>query len=132
MARAIHHLSPRKDRALVKVNCATLPANLIESELFGHEKGAFTGAHARQLGRFEIADGATFFLDEIGELPLELQPKLLRVIQDGEFERLGSSGTRADQLESERPKRGCRHPWTRPQHTARPHAKIGYRPAVDP
>ncbi len=93
VARAIHGLSPRKDRALVKVNCATLPANLIESELFGHEKGAFTGAHARQLGRFEVADGATLFLDEIGELPLELQPKLLRVIQDGEFERLGSSGT---------------------------------------
>jgi PAS domain S-box-containing protein len=75
VARAIHHLSRRKDRALVKVNCATLPANLIESELFGHEKGAFTGAHARQLGRFEVADGATLFLDEIGELPLELQPK---------------------------------------------------------
>jgi PAS domain S-box-containing protein len=93
VARAIHGLSPRKNRALVKVNCATLPANLIESELFGHEKGAFTGAHARQLGRFEVADGATLFLDEIGELPLELQPKLLRVIQDGEFERLGSSGT---------------------------------------
>ena len=93
VARAIHHLSRRKDRALVKVNCATLPANLIESELFGHEKGAFTGAHARQLGRFEVANGATLFLDEIGELPLELQPKLLRVIQDGEFERLGSSGT---------------------------------------
>jgi chemotaxis protein methyltransferase CheR len=93
VARAIHSLSPRKDRTLVKVNCATLPSNLIESELFGHEKGAFTGAHARQLGRFEVADGATIFLDEIGELPLELQPKLLRVIQDGEFERLGSSGT---------------------------------------
>jgi PAS domain S-box-containing protein len=93
VARAIHGLSPRKDRALVKVNCATLPANLIESELFGHEKGAFTGAHARQLGRFEVANGATLFLDEIGELPPELQPKLLRVIQDGEFERLGSSGT---------------------------------------
>ena len=93
VARAIHHLSRRKDRALVKVNCATLPANLIESELFGHEKGAFTGAHTRQLGRFEVANGATLFLDEIGELPLELQAKLLRVIQDGEFERLGSSGT---------------------------------------
>ena len=93
VARAIHGLSPRKDRALVKVNCATLPANLIESELFGHEKGAFTSAHARQLGRFEVANGATLFLDEIGELPLELQPKLLRVIQDGEFERLGSTGT---------------------------------------
>jgi len=93
VARAIHGLSLRKDRALVKVNCATLPSNLIESELFGHEKGAFTGAHARQLGRFEVADGTTLFLDEIGELPLELQPKLLQVIQDGEFERLGSSDT---------------------------------------
>jgi len=93
VARAIHSLSPRKDRTLVKVNCATLPSNLIESELFGHEKGSFTGAHARQLGRFEVANGATLFLDEIGELPPELQPKLLRVIQDGEFERLGSSGT---------------------------------------
>ncbi len=93
VARAIHGLSLRKDRALVKINCATLPSNLIESELFGHEKGAFTGAHARQLGRFEVADGTTLFLDEIGELPLELQPKLLRVIQDGEFERLGSSHT---------------------------------------
>ena len=71
------------------MNCATLPSNLIESELFGHEKGAFTGAQSRRLGRFEVADGATLFLDEIGELPLELQPKLLRVIEDGEFERLG-------------------------------------------
>jgi formate hydrogenlyase transcriptional activator len=93
VARAIHGLSQRKDRALVKLNCATLPANLIESELFGHEKGAFTGAHSRRLGRFEIANGATLFLDEIGELPLELQPKLLQVIQNGEFERLGSSDT---------------------------------------
>ena len=93
VARAIHGLSLRKERALVKVNCATLPSNLIESELFGHEKGAFTGAHSRHLGRFEVADGTTIFLDEIGELPLELQPKLLRVIQDGEFERLGSSHT---------------------------------------
>ena len=93
VARAIHSLSLRKKRALVKVNCATLPSNLIESELFGHEKGAFTGSHSRHIGRFEIADGTTIFLDEIGELPLELQPKLLRVIQDGEFERLGSSRT---------------------------------------
>ena len=93
MARAIHGLSPRKDRALVKMNCAALPSNLIESELFGHEKGAFTGAQSRRLGRFEIADGATLFLDEIGELPIELQPKLLQVIQNGEFERLGSSQT---------------------------------------
>jgi chemotaxis protein methyltransferase CheR len=93
VARAIHGLSLRKDRALVKMNCAALPSNLIESELFGHEKGAFTGAHSRRLGRFEIANGAILFLDEIGELPLELQPKLLQVIQSGEFERLGSSGT---------------------------------------
>jgi chemotaxis protein methyltransferase CheR len=93
-ARAIHASSLRKDRALVKTNCATLPSQLIESELFGHEKGAFTGAHSRRLGRFEIADGATLFLDEIGELPLELQPKLLQVIDNGEFERLGSSETR--------------------------------------
>ncbi|MBF0235726.1 MAG: sigma 54-interacting transcriptional regulator, partial [Desulfamplus sp.] len=93
VARAVHQFSKRKNRALVKVNCAALPPNLIESELFGHEKGAFTGSSARQLGRFEIADGATLFLDEIGELPMELQSKLLRVIQDGEFERLGSSRT---------------------------------------
>jgi chemotaxis protein methyltransferase CheR len=76
------------------MNCAALPSNLIESELFGHEKGAFTGAQTRRLGRFEVADGATLFLDEIGELPLDLQPKLLRVIEDGEFERLGSSETK--------------------------------------
>ncbi len=87
-------MSLRKDRALVKMNCAALPPNLMESELFGHEKGAFSGAHSRRLGRFEIADGATLFLDEIGELPLELQPKLLRVIEHGEYERLGSSDTR--------------------------------------
>ena len=93
LARSIHALSPRKERPLVKVNCAALPSNLIESELFGHEKGAFTGAQSRHLGRFEVANGATLFLDEIGELPLELQSKLLRVIQDGEFERLGSSRT---------------------------------------
>ena len=93
VARAIHGLSLRKNRSLVKVNCAALPANLIESELFGHEKGAFTGSHSRHLGRFEVANGATLFLDEIGELPLELQSKLLRVLQDGEFERLGSSHT---------------------------------------
>ena len=94
VARAIHSASPRKDRPMVKINCAALPANLIESELFGHEKGAFTGAQARKIGRFELADGATLFLDEIGELPLELQVKLLRVLQEGEFERLGSSQTR--------------------------------------
>jgi len=93
IARAIHGSSKRKNKALVKVNCAALPANLIESELFGHEKGAFTGSDRRQLGRFEVADGATLFLDEIGELPLELQSKLLRVLQDGEFERLGNPKT---------------------------------------
>ncbi|MCF8105512.1 MAG: sigma 54-interacting transcriptional regulator [Desulfohalobiaceae bacterium] len=93
VARAIHGTSPRKERALVKMNCAALPSTLIESELFGHEKGAFTGAHSKRLGRFEVANGATLFLDEIGELPLELQPKLLRVIENGEFERLGSSKT---------------------------------------
>ncbi|MFO7970385.1 MAG: sigma 54-interacting transcriptional regulator [Desulfobacterales bacterium] len=94
VARAIHGTSRRKNRALIKMNCAALPSHLIESELFGHEKGAFTGAQSRRLGRFEIANNATLFLDEIGELPLELQPKLLRVIDDGEFERLGSSETR--------------------------------------
>jgi PAS domain S-box-containing protein len=93
IARALHHLSSRKDGVLVKVNCAAIPAGLIESELFGHEKGAFTGALARKIGRFELADGATIFLDEIGEIPLELQTKLLRVLQEGEFERLGSTKT---------------------------------------
>ncbi len=90
IARAVHSLSPRSERPLVKVNCAALPANLIESELFGHEKGAFTGALARKIGRFELADGGTIFLDEIGDLPLELQAKLLRVLQEKEFERVGN------------------------------------------
>ena len=93
LAEAIHDASARRDRPMIKVNCAALPASLIESELFGREKGAFTGALARQPGRFEIADGSTIFLDEVGELPLELQPKLLRVLQEGEFERLGGSKT---------------------------------------
>lgn len=93
IARAIHFASPRKDRPFVKVNCAALPAQLIESELFGHEKGAFTGAIAKQMGRFELANGGTIFLDEIGELPLELQPKLLRVLQDGQFEHIGHPRT---------------------------------------
>ncbi len=93
ICRAIHNNSLRKTRPLIKVDCAALPANLIESELFGHERGAFTGAQARRRGRFEVADGSGLFLDEIGELPLELQGKLLRVLQDGEFERLGSSIT---------------------------------------
>lgn len=89
IARAIHNLSPRKERVLVKVNCAALPASLIESELFGHEKGSFTGATERRIGKFELADGGTIFLDEIGELPLELQSKLLRVLQEKELERIG-------------------------------------------
>jgi PAS domain S-box-containing protein len=93
IARAIHHISKRKNRPLVKVNCASIPANLIESELFGHEKGAFTGAITRKTGRFELADRGTVFLDEIGDLPLDLQAKLLRILQDGEFERLGNSHT---------------------------------------
>jgi transcriptional regulator with GAF, ATPase, and Fis domain len=92
-ARAIHSSSTRKDRPLVTVNCSSLPTNLIESEFFGREKGAFTGSDVRQIGRFELANGGTIFLDEIGEMPLELQCKLLRVIQDGEFERLGSPHT---------------------------------------
>ncbi|MCM2356810.1 MAG: sigma 54-interacting transcriptional regulator [Geobacteraceae bacterium] len=90
IARAIHNMSGRKSRAMIKVNCAALPAALIEAELFGHEKGAYTGAQSSQIGRFEAANGSTIFLDEIGELPLELQSKLLRVLQEGQFERLGS------------------------------------------
>jgi len=93
IAAAVHDMSPRKDRPLITVNCAALPGNLIESELFGREKGAFTGADTRQVGRFEVANGSTLCLDEIGELPPEVQAKLLRVIQHNEFERLGSSHT---------------------------------------
>ena len=93
VARAVHHLSPRKGKPLVKINCATLPTNLIESELFGHERGAFTGALSRKIGRFELADGGTIFLDEIGDLPLDMQTKLLRVLQEGEFERVGGTRT---------------------------------------
>ena len=93
IARTIHDHSRRKDRVMVKVNCATLPASLIESELFGREKGAFTGALTRGIGRFELANGSTILLDEVGELPLELQAKLLRVLQEGEFERLGDPHT---------------------------------------
>jgi PAS domain S-box-containing protein len=93
LARAVHRLSNRENMPLIKVNCAALPENLIESELFGHEKGAFTGANARKKGRFELADGGTIFLDEIGELPIDLQSKMLRVLQEGEFERLGGTET---------------------------------------
>ena len=93
VARAIHDLSPLSDKPLVKVNCAALPAGLAESELFGHERGAFTGAVARKIGRFELADRGTIFLDEIGDLPLDMQVKLLRVLQEGEFERIGGTRT---------------------------------------
>jgi formate hydrogenlyase transcriptional activator len=92
-AQAIHKLSPRKTRAMVAVNCAALPSNLVESELFGHEKGAYTGADTKRIGRFELADGSTLFLDEIGELSMPLQVKLLRVLQQGQFERLGGHQT---------------------------------------
>jgi len=94
IAQAIHTHSRRRDRPFVKLNCAAIPLGLLESELFGHEKGAFTGAVAQKLGRFEAADGGTLFLDEIGDIPLELQAKLLRVLQEQEFERLGSTYTR--------------------------------------
>jgi formate hydrogenlyase transcriptional activator len=93
LARAVHNRSRRKDRALVKVNCGSIPSGLVESELFGHEKGAFTGAMQQRIGRFELAHGGTIFLDEVTELPLDTQVKLLRVLQEGEFERVGSSKT---------------------------------------
>ncbi len=93
IARAIHNLSSRRDRPFIKLNCAAIPSGLLESELFGHEKGAFTGAIMRKAGRFEVADKGTLFLDEVGDIPLELQPKLLRVLQEHEFERLGSTRT---------------------------------------
>jgi formate hydrogenlyase transcriptional activator len=93
IARAIHNLSARRDRPFIKLNCAAIPSGLLESELFGHERGAFTGALMRKAGRFEAADNGTLFLDEVGDIPLELQPKLLRVLQEHEFERLGSNHT---------------------------------------
>jgi formate hydrogenlyase transcriptional activator len=93
VARAIHNLSPRRDRTFVKLNCAAIPTGLLESELFGHERGAFTGAVGQRAGRFELADRGTLFLDEVGDIPLDLQPKLLRVLQEQEFERLGGTKT---------------------------------------
>ena len=93
IAHAIHNISPRCGRPFIKLNCAAIPFDLLESELFGHEKGAFTGAFAQKMGRFEMADTGTLFLDEIGDIPLALQPKLLRVLQEQEFERLGGGRT---------------------------------------
>ena len=94
IARSIHNRSRRKERAFVKLNCAAIPSGLLESEFFGHERGAFTGAIAQKIGRLELADQGSLFLDEIGDIPLELQPKLLRVLQEREFERLGSTRTK--------------------------------------
>jgi len=93
LARAIHDRSDRRARTFVKLNCAAIPSGRLESVLFGHERGAFTGAIAQKIGRFQVADGGTLFLDEVGEIPLELQPKLLRVLQEQEFERIGGTKT---------------------------------------
>src|SRR2546422_390034 len=98
IARAIHDRSRRNERTLVKLNCAAIPTGLLESELFGHEKGAFTGAIAQKTGRLELADQGTLFLDEVGDIPIEIQPKLLRVLQEREFERLGSTHTRKENV----------------------------------
>ena len=93
IVQAIHQLSIRRQQPLIKLNCAAIPENLVESELFGHEKGAFTGALSRKIGRFELAHQGTLFLDEIGEMPLDIQTKLLRILQEGEFERIGGTDT---------------------------------------
>src|SRR5213079_2141677 len=94
IARAIHRMSSRKDASFIKLNCAAIPTGLLESELFGHEKGAFTGAITQKIGRLELADQGSLFLDEVGDIPLEIQPKLLRALQEREFERLGSTRTK--------------------------------------
>ena len=125
IARAIHSASQRSDKPLIKINCAALPAGLVESELFGHEKGAFTGAIARRTGRFELADGGTIFLDEIGELPADTQAKLLRVLQEREFDRVG--GTDAE--EGRRP--GDRRDQSRPAQ-GRPREGVPRRPVLPP
>lgn len=106
VARAIHQMSLRKEKSFIKVNCAAIPTGLLESELFGHEKGAFTGALAQKRGRLELADGGTLFLDEVGDIPLEIQPKLLRVLQDHEFERLGGHAY----IEGQCSDSGCHQP----------------------
>ena len=110
-ARAIHNLSPRRERTFVRLNCAAIPSGLVESELFGHEKGAFTGALMQKKGRFELADHGTLFLDEIGDISLELQPKLLRALQEHEFERLGSTKTiqRGRSPDCRNPSRSAEH-----------------------
>ena len=129
VARAIHELSSRNRGSFVKVNCAAIPASLLESELFGHEKGSFTGAVAQKMGRFELAHQGTLFLDEIGEMPLELQPKLLRAIQDLEFERVGGNRTIRTDVRAGRGARRRRRP-TRPEadDVTVAHAEIQYRP----
>ena len=111
IARAIHNLSSRREHDFVRMNCAAIPSGLLESELFGHEKGAFTGALMQRKGRFELADDGSLFLDEIGDISLELQPKLLRAVQEQEFERLGSSKTIQSQRAAD-----CRDPPRSPSH----------------
>ena len=118
-ASQIHELSRRRGRAMVRVNCAAIPSTLIESELFGREKGAYTGALSRQIGRFELADGSTIFLDEIGDLPPDVQVKLLRVLEEKQIERLGSSKATKSTRESSPPRIGTSRNGLRPTRSAR-------------